>query len=120
MTAGVSGTWWDPYASLPIVIQVGFAIALLVTVLSFVQLVVLRVKARAALRMLERIASSPEALHEQDLLWIFLVPALNEEVTIADSVARLREVRATHKLVIVVDDGSDDATPELLEGADVR
>ena len=49
---------------------------------------------------------------------MFMVPALNEEVTIADSVARLRAVRATEKVVIVVDDGSDDATPDLLAAMD--
>jgi len=114
MTALASGTWWDPYAGLPLVIQLGFAIALLVTVLSFVQLVVLRVEARTALRMLAQIASSPDARGEADFLWVFIVPALNEEVTIADSVERLRAVRATEKVLIVVDDGSDDATPDLL------
>jgi cellulose synthase/poly-beta-1,6-N-acetylglucosamine synthase-like glycosyltransferase len=118
MTPLASGTWWNPYAGLPVVIQVGFVIALVITVLSLTQLVVLRVKARTARRMLARIASSPEALGEEDFLWVFLVPALNEEVTIADSVARLREVRATSKVVIVIDDGSDDATPDLLAAMD--
>jgi len=118
MTPWASGTWWNPYAGLPVVIQVGFVIALLVTLLSFAQLLVLRVKARTAHRMLARIAASPEALGEQDFLWVFLVPALNEEVTIADSVERLRAVRATEKVVIVVDDGSDDATPDLLAAMD--
>ena len=49
-------------------------------------------------------------------LWVFLVPALNEEVTIADSVARLRQVdRARqHKIILVVDDGSDDGTGAIL------
>ena len=118
MTAWASRTWWNPYAGLPVEIQVFFVIALLVTLLSFVQLLLLRLKARTARRMLEEIAASPDALREDELLWIFLVPALNEEVTIADSVARLREVRATHKVVIVVDDGSDDATPDLLAAMD--
>ena len=49
-----------------------------------------------------------------DFLWVFLVPALNEEVTIADSVARLRQVEARNKVILVVDDGSDDATGAIL------
>ncbi len=51
---------------------------------------------------------------ESDYLWIFLVPALNEGVTIADSVARLQESVATHKVILVINDGSDDNTGEVL------
>lgn len=61
----------------------------------------------------ERRRELPE-VPESDYLWVFLVPALNEQVTIADSVARLDEARATHKVILVIDDGSDDATPEIL------
>ncbi|MGB3675876.1 MAG: glycosyltransferase, partial [Candidatus Nanopelagicales bacterium] len=43
--------------------------------------------------------------------WVFLVPALNEEVTIADSVSRLREVQARNRTIMVIDDGSTDRTP---------
>lgn len=49
-------------------------------------------------------------------LWVFLVPALNEAITIRDCVARLEQVRAARKLVVVIDDGSDDATSEILAG----
>lgn len=49
-------------------------------------------------------------------LWVFLVPALNEEVTIADSVARLLGVQAARRRIVVIDDGSDDRTPEILAG----
>ncbi len=63
------------------------------------------------------------ALHEQpdpydacpdDLLWVAIVPALDEEVTIVDSVGRLMELDAPNRVVLVVDDGSTDRTPELL------
>ncbi len=47
---------------------------------------------------------------EDDFTWVFLVPALNEEIRIADSVARLLEVRCTHRRIVVVDDGSTDST----------
>lgn len=53
---------------------------------------------------------------EEDYLWVFLVPALNEGLTIADSVSRLRQVHATHKLMLVINDGSDDNTAEVLAG----
>lgn len=48
--------------------------------------------------------------------WIFMVPALNEAVTIADSVERLLAVRARDKRIVVIDDGSDDETPQILAG----
>jgi cellulose synthase/poly-beta-1,6-N-acetylglucosamine synthase-like glycosyltransferase len=46
---------------------------------------------------------------------VFLVPALNEGVTIADSVERLRAVKATNKIIIVINDGSEDDTGEVLK-----
>lgn len=52
---------------------------------------------------------------ESQYLWVFLVPALNEAVTIADSVARLRKVDVTHRVVLVINDGSEDETGEVLE-----
>ena len=48
--------------------------------------------------------------------WVVLVPALNEEVTIADSVARLVELALERLHVVVIDDGSDDGTAEVLAG----
>lgn len=49
-------------------------------------------------------------------LWVFLVPALNEEVTIRDSVERLLGVRAARRRIVVIDDGSEDRTPDILAG----
>ena len=46
--------------------------------------------------------------------WVFLVAALNEEITIADSVERLLALDLADRQVIVIDDGSDDRTPEIL------
>ena len=51
---------------------------------------------------------------ESEYLWVFMVPALNEGVTIADSVNRLLKVEATHKVMLVINDGSDDDTGEVL------
>ena len=65
--------------------------------------------------------ASRKALHRASetgpadgLLWVFVVPALNEEVTIADSVDRLLAVEAENRVVLVIDDGSTDGTPEVL------
>ena len=49
-------------------------------------------------------------------MWVFLVPALNEAVTIRDTVRRLLDINLAHRLIVVIDDGSDDATPSILEG----
>jgi 1,2-diacylglycerol 3-beta-glucosyltransferase len=50
----------------------------------------------------------------RDFEWVFIVAALNEEITIRDSVRRLLAVPLARRRVVVVDDGSDDRTPELL------
>ena len=46
------------------------------------------------------------------------MPALNEEVTIRDSVQRLLDLGLRRMRVIVIDDASDDRTPEILAGID--
>jgi cellulose synthase/poly-beta-1,6-N-acetylglucosamine synthase-like glycosyltransferase len=48
------------------------------------------------------------------LTWVFMVPALNEEVTIRDSVQRLLAVDVASRVIVVIDDASTDATPDVL------
>jgi 1,2-diacylglycerol 3-beta-glucosyltransferase len=62
------------------------------------------------------IAHAPEALEHADdaWTWVFLVAALNEEITIADSVERLLALQLAQRKIIVIDDGSNDLTPEIL------
>jgi 1,2-diacylglycerol 3-beta-glucosyltransferase len=60
--------------------------------------------------------SQPPVADPDGSLWVFLVPALDEEVTIADSVRRLLSVECAHRLVLVIDDGSTDRTAEILAG----
>jgi 1,2-diacylglycerol 3-beta-glucosyltransferase len=62
------------------------------------------------------IARPPEASeHEDDAwTWVFLVAALNEEITIGDSVERLLALKLARRKVIVIDDGSNDMTSEIL------
>lgn len=58
----------------------------------------------------------PAPAGAEGFFWVFLVPALNEEVTIADSVRRLLEIDVSRRLVVVIDDGSEDRTAEILAG----
>ena len=58
----------------------------------------------------------PELGGEEDYLWVFFVPALNEEVTIADTVERLVALEAVNKIVVIIDDGSTDETQRILAG----
>lgn len=123
-------TWIDPYQGLPIAVQVGFFITLAMIVASlgsFALLVIQAVRARRTERlprhspMTPRLARdelrAPRALQDQSrYLWIFVVPALNEAVTIADSVSRLAAVTADNKAILVVNDGSDDDTGAILAG----
>jgi 1,2-diacylglycerol 3-beta-glucosyltransferase len=62
------------------------------------------------------IARAPEVTeHAEDAwTWVFLVAALNEEITIADSVERLLALKLARRKVIVIDDGSNDMTQEIL------
>lgn len=100
--------WLWLYPGLPLGIQLACVLALSLIVATVVDTLLLAVAASR-----ERNRELPE-VRESDYLWVFLVPALNEQVTIADSVARLEAARATHKVILVIDDGSDDATPEIL------
>ena len=52
---------------------------------------------------------------DDDFLWVFLVPALDEEITIRDSVERLLAIELRRRLILVIDDGSKDRTPEILQ-----
>ena len=86
------------------------AFALIVATLGWT--LILFVSSRKAIRS----APDPDPAAADDFLWVFLVPALNEEVTIADSIDRLLAVEATNKAILVVDDGSTDGTGEVLAG----
>lgn len=89
----------------------GYLVALLSVVTGFIWTFVLYLAGNRYLRRWARRTPGNEA----DYLWVFMVPALNEAVTIADSVARLRAVEATHKAIIVINDGSEDETAQVLE-----
>lgn len=60
----------------------------------------------------------PDPAVTDSLTWVFLVPALNEELTIRDSVDRLVGLDLDRMHVVVINDGSDDATAQLLAAVD--
>ena len=104
-----------PFPGLPVWAEVLFTIAFLEIVFMLAWTGVLFVSSREALHS----APDPDRAAADEFLWVFLVPALNEEVTIADSVERLVAVEAANKAIVVIDDGSTDGTPEVLAGLDV-
>jgi cellulose synthase/poly-beta-1,6-N-acetylglucosamine synthase-like glycosyltransferase len=48
-----------------------------------------------------------------DLFFVFLVPCLNEELVLEASLERLLTIPSDNFAILVVDDGSDDATPQI-------
>ncbi len=103
-----------PFDGLATPWRVILTIALVTIVMMFLWTFVLFVRGQNA----RRNAPDPDQEAADAMTWIFLVPALNEEVTIADSIERLRQVNVADKRIVVIDDGSDDRTPEILSAID--
>lgn len=51
------------------------------------------------------------------LLFVFMVPCLNEQEVIARTIQRLLSLPFPRKAILVIDDGSEDATPDIVRGA---
>lgn len=103
-----------PFSGLPAWAETLFYAVFVLIVLVWLWTLVLFVLSRRALGS----APDPDDEARDTLLWVFLVPALNEEVTIADSVSRLLAVEARNKAILVIDDGSTDATAAALDAFD--
>lgn len=99
-----------PFEGIPLVCQLLLMLAFVVIVCMCVLTAGLFVRGQRA------IASAPEASEHGDdaWTWVFLVAALNEEITIGDSIDRLLALRLEQRKVIVIDDGSNDMTQEIL------
>lgn len=99
-----------PFQGLPMVWTIVLSAGLVLILGMFGWSVLLFVRGRRARR------NAPEARPggDDDFLWVFLVPALDEEITIRDSVERLLAIELRRRLVVVIDDGSGDRTPEIL------
>ncbi len=102
----------DLFGGLPFGWAVPLWIGFAVIVVMFAWTLLLYVRGRRARR--RPTEAPPEGADR--FLWVFLVPALNEEVTIRDSVDRLLGVEAARRKIVVIDDGSEDRTPEILAG----
>jgi cellulose synthase/poly-beta-1,6-N-acetylglucosamine synthase-like glycosyltransferase len=98
----------NPFAGLPVPIQILFGIALVLSVVQLLLILVLSVRGWSEGRRPSTTAD------ESEFLWVVFVPALDEEVTIADTVDRLEHLEVTHRLLLVIDDGSSDRTGEIL------
>ena len=98
----------NPFGGLPLPIQALFCLALMLSVIQLVLVLMLSIRGGQEQRRESGTAD------ESQFLWVFLVPALNEEVTIADTVARLEQIHVTHRLFVVINDGSSDRTGEIL------
>lgn len=105
-------TW--PFEGLPLAWAVLFTICLVVVVAMFCWTLLLFVRGHKAIVR----PPEPPPQGADAFSWVFLVPALNEEVTIADSVQRLIELPVAQRRVVVIDDGSDDRTAEILAAID--
>ncbi len=97
-----------PFAGLPWPVQILFVVAFVLSVIQILLVIGLSLLAS------REEAPSSETNDESRFLWVFVVPALDEEVTIADTVARLELVQVTHRRILVIDDGSSDRTSEIL------
>lgn len=102
------------FVDTPIEVRVLFFVVLLIAISAFISVVTLAIMAARARRARKR-AHPAGQVSESDFLWVFMVPALNEEVTIADSVGRLLQTQATNRVILAINDGSDDTTGEVLE-----
>ena len=109
----MDGLRW-PFEGIPPGFEALLSVALIVVIAMFCWTTVLFVRGLRA-------ASIPPPIPPagaDEFLWVFLVPALNEEVTIADSVKRLLSIPVRERVVMVMEDGSDDRTGEILDAID--
>ena len=101
-----------PFEGLPPLIRLLFWVAFVLILFGLAWTSALFAASRRALAR----APAPDDGLADPFLWVFLVPALNEELTILDSVKRLLAVEAANKAVVVIDDGSSDGTASVLAG----
>lgn len=100
-----------PFEGLAPIWQTILYFALITIIAMFAWTTVLFVRGQRA----RRGAPDPSQALADELTWVFMVPALNEEVTIRDSVERLTQIDVRKRFIVVIDDGSDDGTPAVLE-----
>ena len=119
MSVADIGSILPVYNGLPLFWQLWFTVTLVVVLFTFVWKACLFWRSGIWYRRVKHEQASRDPTYADPFNWIFLVPALNEEVTIRDSIGRLLEVEARNKLIVVIDDGSDDATAGILASLDL-
>jgi 1,2-diacylglycerol 3-beta-glucosyltransferase len=70
----------------------------------------------AAARQRPVLAGSPGPAPPDDLFFVFLLPCLNEEKVILNSLQRLLSMPSSNFAVLVIDDDSDDRTVDVVSG----
>ncbi|MCO5315275.1 MAG: glycosyltransferase [Solirubrobacterales bacterium] len=115
MVSFLTAVEFFPFTGLNPGLRVLFLITFVIVVAMFAWTVVLFVRGLRSDRELAR----RDGVDPDRFDWVFLVPALNEEVTIADSVGRLDLLEVERKRIVVINDGSDDRTAEILGSLDV-
>ena len=70
----------------------------------------------AAARQRPALAGSPGPAPPDDLFFVFLLPCLNEEKVILNSLQRLLSMPSSNFAVLVIDDDSDDHTVDVVSG----
>ena len=101
-----------PFSGLEPFFQILFTVTFLIVIAMFLWTFILFTRGVRSDRQMAR----HEEVNPELFEWIFFVPALNEEVTIADSVSRLEAIEVDRKRIVVINDGSDDGTSEILAG----
>jgi cellulose synthase/poly-beta-1,6-N-acetylglucosamine synthase-like glycosyltransferase len=79
--------------------------------------------ALAVASLRRRPTSDSSAVAGDDFFFVFVVPCLNEELVIEASINRLLSIPGQNLAILVIDDGSDDATADLVSrhaGGDPR
>lgn len=104
--------WWNLFQGLATPIQVLFWIVLAIGLSSVFSVSVLAINAARQRHLIHGDPKRSSA--ESDYLWVFMVAALNEEITIADAVGRLSETEASNRVILVINDASDDSTGDIL------
>ncbi|KAB1663980.1 glycosyltransferase family 2 protein [Pseudoclavibacter sp. CFCC 13611] len=102
----------NPFSGLPPILQTVYWVVFVTILISILSELWLMAKGA---RATSRHGSSGPAQATDDYLWVFVVPALNEETTIRDSVTRLQAVDVRHRRILVVNDGSEDGTGAVLD-----
>jgi cellulose synthase/poly-beta-1,6-N-acetylglucosamine synthase-like glycosyltransferase len=103
-----------PFTGLPLPVQALFVTALLLSLTQLAAVLQLTWRSIREQHRREELQGSYEPHDESAYLWVFMVPALNEAVTIRDTVDRLTRIEASNKVFIIINDGSTDETGDIL------